>query len=382
MIIRTVTNETLITAIENLRMEKGDVLALFVGEDCTVDYLQLIEELNHADITFFGGIFPGVIHGSENLTNGCIVKKFKAAHAPIVISNLAEAEQQLITYQAIPEQTSIKCSVFTIVDGLTQHIGDFLNSLYNTFGNSVSFIGGGAGSLSLKPQRCLFSNEGFFQDAAVICFLRYEAKLSVKHGWQQLEGPIVATRTDRNTIYELNWQPAFEVYKEVVEHDLQKSGQEITSLKTSNFFDIAKGYPFGIYKENQEDIVRDPISVTDEGALVCVGEVPENTVLNILKGTADELIGAAELALQQTLEKAEHPNYLRHSLIVDCISRTLFLEKRFSEELEVINTHVKNMRAAVTPQGILSLGEISSYGENALEFFNKTIVVGSLYRTV
>lgn len=194
--------------------------------------------------------------------------------------------------------------------------------------------------------------------------------MGVRHGWKKLVGPIVATRTSQNTIFELNWTNAFEVYKEAIEED---SEQEIRS---DNFFSIAKGYPFGIYKENQEDIVRDPISVDENGSLICVGEVPENTVLYILKGERNDLIASAQQATQDTLQAPSIK--INHLLVFDCISRTLFLEDRFPEELQAIDNQLKLRDLKATPYGVLSLGEISSYGEGLLEFFNKTIVVGTL----
>ena len=62
-------------------------------------------------------------------------------------------------------------------------------------------------------------------------------------------------------------------------------------------------------------------------------------------------------------------------LLFDCISRTLFLQDRFHEEVD-------NIRNALPPgvplAGCLSLGEIADAGNTCLEFFNKTIVLGVL----
>jgi len=44
-----------------------------------------------------------------------------------------------------------------------------------------------------------------------------------------------------------------------------------------------------------------------------------------------------------------------------------------------VEHRIQNAHSALVPEGILSLGEISSYGDGYIEFFNKTIVVGVLY---
>jgi hypothetical protein len=182
-----------------------------------------------------------------------------------------------------------------------------------------------------------------------------------------LAGPLVVTKAEGNVIKQLNWQEALKVYGETIAADC---GQII---RTDNFFDIAKGYPFGMIREQDEDVVRDPIACNDQGELICVGEVPSNSVLYILKGDKDLLLQASAQAHYDSLS-AVGVNHLEEglSLVMDCISRNLYLEDRFVEELASLRL---KGNAAI---GALTLGEIASYGLGALEFFNKTIVIGQV----
>lgn len=76
----------------------------------------------------------------------------------------------------------------------------------------------------------------------------------------------------------MNWNNVFEEYKVIIKVD---SGLEIDY---SNFFEIVKNYFFGIYCENEEDIVRDFFKVGENGEFICFGEVKFYIVLNVLKG--------------------------------------------------------------------------------------------------
>lgn len=371
MLIKNPTIEKICSSIENLDNSEGQTVMLFFGEKADIDYLLLIQELNHRQISFIGGIFPGIIHGNEQVLDGCLIKTMKLKGQPFLIRSLQMFHEITPQILDLVNQSKKKLTAFTLVDGLTDNISTYLTTLHNYLGNGVNFIGGGAGSLSLKQMPCLLTNEGFFEDAALLCFLDYNIGLGVKHGWEKLYGPMVATRTDRNRIIELNWENALEAYQKILVEDGNPA------LEKDNFFSIAKGYPFGMYKEENEDIVRDPISYDEDGALICVGEVPENTVLYILKGETQNLIKAAKEATTDSLENIT--TKLKHTLVVDCISRTLFLEQHFTDELVQITEGIQNYDDEIIPQGILSLGEISSYGEGYLEFFNKTIVIGSLF---
>jgi hypothetical protein len=268
-----------------------------------------------------------------------------------------------------------KPTALLLVDGLTPNISHFLRSVYHQLGNRVSYWGGGAGSLSLQPRPCLFTREGIHQGAAIIALSPLPSRLGVRHGWRELKGPFVATRSDRNAIIQLNWRNAFDVYRSTVEAD---AGVTITP---DNFFRVASGYPFGIRKEGQEVLVRDPVAVGPGGRLICVGDVPENAALSILKGEPRQLVSAAGQAAREALldGATEAARPIRHCLLADCASRSLFLGERFSEELDEIADGLGGSAEGCHPVGMLTLGEISSHGEGYLEFFNKTSVVAVVH---
>ena len=60
------------------------------------------------------------------------------------------------------------------------------------------------------------------------------------------------------------------------------------------------------------------------------------------------------------------------TLLIDCVSRALFLEDNFAQEVGAI------CEKYVPLIGVLSLGEISNSGKDYMEFYNKTCVVGIL----
>ena len=364
------TNIEILNAIEGINPSEQEIIAIYLSEvDLETDIPSLIKTLKHRNIQFFGGIFPGLVTQDGKADQGVIINKLKLAAPPLIFQNISTGHLSLpdISSWSTPPPTCL-----TLVDGLAANIGRLLSFINDNLGNHSNFIGGGAGSLTLKQRPCLFCNEGFFQDAAIVCPVLQESTLGVRHGWERLQGPVVATRTEGTIIHELNWQPAFQIYKEVVEADSGKT------INIDNFFSIAKGYPFGIFQENREDIIRDPLSVDSNGSLICVGEVPQHAVLNIMKGSAEKLIGAARQVVKDCYEQGRSP--ATHTMVVDCISRTLFLENDFTKEINALQHQLALDQNEVPPlEGILSLGEISSLHKGLLEFYNKTIVVGLLH---
>ncbi|HIE56438.1 MAG TPA: histidine kinase, partial [Chromatiaceae bacterium] len=62
----------------------------------------------------------------------------------------------------------------------------------------------------------------------------------------------------------------------------------------------------------------------------------------------------------------------RCQLVMDCISRALFLGDHFQRELDAFS------QPGLPMLGALTIGEIANHGDDYLEFYNKTAVVGIL----
>ncbi len=372
MYLSIATTESITNAINETKDKNNDTALILLGEKNRPDVDQMILALNRAHIPFFGGIFPGIISGAELHNEGAIIIWLPALAEPLLIKDLSSEN---ISFPGLATErtadTSGKHTAVVLLDGMASHVSPFLSQMFNRLGNSVHYFGGGAGFSSLERSPCIFTPRGFFQDAAVVAFIESEMSLGVRHGCERAMGPIVATKTSGPVIKELNWENAFAVYRKAVEKDAAKM------ITKENAFETAARYPFGICKEGAEDIVRVIVSVTDEGELICGGDVPESAVLWIIKWDNSSLLQAAEQAAEESMSMGSAR--ISHGLVVDCISRALLLGDDFGKELEAVRNKIIRTGDDPVLEGILSLGEISSYGEESLEYFNMTIVVGVMH---
>lgn len=327
---------------------------------------QLDARLQALPVPVFGGIFPEIIAHGRTLQRGSIVCGLPVSASVHHIGKLSDPDADYFPQAAkLMGNIAPGTTLVTLVDGLGKRISAVLESLYEALGSSCPYIGGGAGSLSFEQKPCLFSNQGLVGDCAQITAISLPIGIGIDHGWHKFAGPFVVTGAYDNTITTLDYRPAFEVYREVVESDSGKRFSE------HEFFDLAKAYPFGLDRLKADVVVRDPLFRADN-ALVCVGEVPANHIIYVLKGEADTLLEASRRCAHTAMQMQPDPCV---GLLFDCISRTLFLQGRFAEEIDNIQS---SLPAGVPLIGAMSLGEIADAGNICLELFNKTIVLGTL----
>ena len=331
---------------------------------------QLDPHLQRIPIPIFGGIFPEIITGEHQLARGSIVCGLAVTANVHYIEKLSDPDEDYLPQveklvAVIPPGETL----LMLVDGFSKRISALLENVYEALGTRHQYLGGGAGSLSFIQKPCLFSNQGLREDCAQITALALPISIGIEHGWHKFAGPFFVTGAHHNTITTLDYRPAFEVYREVVEADSQRR------FRDTEFFDLAKSYPFGLERLEGDVVVRDPL-FHEGNSLVCVGEVPVNHILYILKGEAAHLLEASQqCARYVTRSPSPLPTPPCLALLFDCISRTLFLQGRFTEEIR----HIQQELPANTPLlGGLSLGEITDAGHAGLEFFNKTVVLGVL----
>ena len=349
-------------SIELMRLTSG--IAVVFAAEKNFDYQALQAVLKETKIEVIGAFFPGVIAEGKLHYSGFVLQHFDSSF------DLQLCDSKKVIHEFSRNNISTGTGII-LIDALSQGNQTFLNTVFYELGKDFKFIGGGAGSLDLIHKPCVFDKNGIYVDKAIILLLQKKVAIGVKHGYTRMAGPFVATRTDGNKIIELNWENPYEVYSNVVNEDIP------IPISKECFFSVSKGYPLGLGRKGHEDIVRDPISVDFDGSIRCIDAVPENAALYVLKGEKTKLIEAAASSCIEALSQLNAKS--SHCLIIDCVSRELFLGDDFSKEIKEASDALTQRFENMQIEGVLSLGEISTFKNGRLEIYNKTFLTTLIY---
>lgn len=336
-------------------------LLLFVADYDHPEHHALSHLLQSVKTPLIGGIFPELIVEGKRRDRGMLVIPL---HVPLetLVVPLSDPNFTGLDYFMTSSLASGQDVLFVFADALAGRKESFIHTLYHLFGSSVRYLGGGCGSLSFQPFPCVLHNSGVHQDAAVLGLGPLNVSLGVAHGWSPLSEPLKVTRAEGNRVMTINWEPAMQVYRKIVE---AHSGQSFNDVP---FFDLAKSYPLGMIRLGTEMVIRDPFA-TEGDAMLIVDHIPEGEYVRVMHGSTDSLLSGAALARAQAEES--HPDHaIGMHLCVDCISRVLFLQEEFDREMDILS-------GTLPLQGILSIGEIANQGEAFLDVYNKTVVLAA-----
>lgn len=347
---------------ELTRLSNGIAVVFATAKD--FDYRELQVVLKETKIDVIGAFFPGVIAEGKLHHSGFVLQHFDSSF------DLHLCDSKKVIQEFSRNNISAGTGII-LMDALSQGNQTFLDTVFYELGKDFKFIGGGAGSLDLIHKPCIFDKDGIYADKAIILLLQEKVAIGVKHGYSRMAGPFVATRTKGNKILELNWENPYEVYSNVVNEDSP------IPISKEYFLSISKGYPLGLGRKGHEDIVRDPIFVDSDGSIRCIDAVPENAALYVLKGDKTKLIKAASSSCIEALSQlTDEPS---HCLIIDCVSRELFLGDDFGKEIKIASDALTKRFKNMQIEGVLSLGEISTFKNGRLEIYNKTFLTTLLY---
>lgn len=272
-------------------------------------------------------------------------------------------------FRQVLQQTDKNCLQLLFPDGLTNTVSCMLDALFQYIGSRTSYAGGASGDNFRFVETFQYVGGQVFKDALVGALVCSDKTIAVAaaHGWTPVSSPMMVTRAAGNTIQELDWQAAYDVYKAFA------ADVENVDLDTVGFAEFSMRHPFGIpqAKEGDEYIVRDPVAKNEDGSITCVGEVPVNSVLRILRGDKESLMRAVKNASKALLDQlADQP--LAGVLVFSCASRCLLLEDGFFDEITVIREVVGEQ---VPICGCMTYGEIGTIGDGPPEFHNKSVVI-------
>jgi hypothetical protein len=313
----------------------------------------------------FGGVFPYVLHKGSSHENGTLVIGLNHTPPIHIIKNMSANTEWNTELAVFSKTLGMPTTLLTFIDGLSENIERITEHLYSVLGESVKTIGCGAGSLDFEPKPCVISSEGLLQDVTLIAAIDKECSMGVTHGWEILAGPFLVTQAEKNSIVTLNYQPALDIYQQAIE---ARSNVEFSQAP---FFEISKTFPFGISSIDGELLVRDPIAVNDK-TILCVGEVPQNSSVYLLRGKPELLIASAGEAAKKAMEARQDETSPSTAIIIDCISRSLFLEDEFTRELDSIESELPDNCTSI---GALTLGEICTTESGPVALLNKSTVI-------
>jgi hypothetical protein len=236
-------------------------------------------------------------------------------------------------------------NVFLLSDGTKVNGTDLVAGVQQVLGRDVCLTGGLAGDgaafgttkvgLDANPESGKVVAVGFYGD-------RLKVGYGSVGGWDAIGPERLVTRAVGNTLYDLDGQPALDLYKQYL-------GAEAANLPASALLFPLRIFPKG---HPEASLVRTVVGIdAAKKAMIFAGTIPEGHVAQVMVGNFDHLIAGAGRAA----EKAAIPE-AKLAILVSCIGRKLLLGQRIGDEVEAVR---EVLGADCRTTGFYSYGEIA-----------------------
>jgi hypothetical protein len=255
-------------------------------------------------------------------------------------------------------------------DGLMKEGAKLIYGLQEKLGSSSPLVGASASDNLRFLKTYLYFNQDIFNDGACGILLggKLNFGLGIKHGWQPLGKPRRVTKSKGNIVYEIDGVTAANFYEEYFGYNLSKLRQELELISVL--------YPIGIYLAGEEEyLLRNILSVENDGSLVFQGDVPQESEIRLMIGTKESALAACRQALDEA-KKGLSGRSINFVLIFDSISRYILLGRDAYKELEIIKRGLEKDTPII---GLYTYGEQApltaiNYRGRAY-FHNQTITI-------
>ena len=241
-----------------------------------------------------------------------------------------------------------------------------LAGLTEVLGSEVPITGGLAGDGGAFAQTWVLDDSGAKCDTLVVLGL-YGEKLDFCHGsfggWSPFGPARKVTRSVGNVLFELDGEPALEVYKRYL-------GEHAAALPASGLL-----FPFAMLGKNHDEVglIRTILGIDEQdGSLTLAGEIDAEGYLKLMHASTDALVDGAEAAAAaaKTMLAGDGQGLV---LLVSCVGRKLVMGGRVDEEVEAVGD-VFGQGSVLA--GFYSYGEISPFSPSVeCKLHNPTMTV-------
>ncbi len=284
----------------------------------------------------------------------------------VMISDMANSYQAGMTLASKFEKADLK-HLLVFSDGLHVNGAELVTGMKEAFNDTISITGGLAGDGPDFKSTFIIAGDEILENGIVgIGF--YGEHLQVgfgsKGGWDSFGIERLVTKSEANVLYELDGQPALELYKSFL-------GEDAAGLPGSGL-----RFPLSMReKADQLPLVRTILAVNEEDqSLTFAGNIPQGSYVRLMKANFDRLIDGAEQSAVITKKIVDQDAEL--AILISCVGRRLVLNQMVEEEVEAVRD-VLGAKTAMT--GFYSYGEIAPFGQfGSCELHNQTMTITTL----
>jgi hypothetical protein len=188
-------------------------------------------------------------------------------------------------------------------------------------------------------------------------------------GWDEFGPRRRITRATGNVLYELDGEPALDLYERYLGEEESK-GLPGTALL----------FPLLIRDPDKpgEDVVRTILAIDRTArSMTFAGDVPEGWFAQLMRGNFDRLAaGAAEAARQARSGLGTNGDQHGLAVLVSCIGRRLLMGQHVIDEVEAAGIELGSRMSRV---GFYSYGEISPHSASGIcQLHNQTMTVTTI----
>jgi len=259
--------------------------------------------------------------------------------------------------------SNLLSNILVIADGQKVNGSELIKGLEQYLPKDTIITGGLAGDGSLF-QKTLVGLNNTPTEGMIVAIAFYGKDLKITHasrgGWDPFGPERMITKSEGNILYELDGQPALDVYKTYL-------GEYSKDLPGSALL-----FPLSVkINNNDESVVRTILAINeDEKSLTFAGNVPQGQYSRLMKANFDRLIEGASTAAKNSMEILSSPDL---AILISCVGRKLVLNQRIEEEVEAVR-EAFGIHTAIT--GFYSYGEFSpNEGFKKCELHNQTMTI-------
>jgi hypothetical protein len=245
----------------------------------------------------------------------------------VSVDPLGAARRVASGFAGIEEASLPYRSALVMTDALAGHADAVVEELTVATRGNYRFFGGGAGDDGLFKKTHVFAGTRAVTDAIVALEILSARPIGVgvAHGWVPAGPPLRVTEASGSRIASFNGAPAIDA----IEDFARQTGQSLDRANPLPFF---LHNILGIRSENEYRL-RVPLAVQEDGSVVCAADVPQGSVVHVMRTSQESAVRAAEQATRSALEAL---GGLRPgaALVFDCVATRLRLGAGFSNELQ------------------------------------------------